>query len=99
MPPATSPRSFISAAGVHWRKFLPMWLFPIPLCGVPFLHKSSDLTKTLFLVALALLLLVCGYVATAPRRQGQATWAQTLFWAAVMPYLIWAVIMLGVLGL
>jgi hypothetical protein len=35
----------------------------------------------------------------APRREGLLTWSQTVFWATVVPVLIWAALIAAVFGL
>jgi hypothetical protein len=45
------------------------------------------------------LLGVCMYIAGTARRRGLATWSQTLFWAVVVPFLIWAILIGGIFGL
>ena len=99
MPRAETQDSLFSAARRHWRRFLPIWLFPAALLGFTQLPVSSTLFVVIFFVLMLPIFFVCIHIAVGPRRQGQATFVQTAFWAVLAPFLVWAVLVMSIFGL
>jgi hypothetical protein len=98
MSSLASPDSLIAVGRRHWRTFLPIWLFPVVVFLAIFVPwRSTHLTA--FFWFEFVVLGVCMYIAGSPRRQGLATWSQTMFWAVIVPFLIWGIIVGGIFGL
>lgn len=73
-----------------------MWLFPVAVLLSLALRAWSTHPRAVFVLVAAPAFFLCSYIADAPRRGGLVTPLQGFFWAALVPFLIWAT-MLGVL--
>jgi hypothetical protein len=93
------PASLLTVAMRHWRAFLPMWLLPLGLFASIFLPLFRAPPGLFFWLVLAPAMVVCGYVAKGPLRQGGATLGQTAFWAMLVPLLIWVTVVGAFWGL
>jgi len=83
----------------HWRKFLPIWLFPIALFFGIFFPGFAKHAGAYFLLLWFPVTGLCFWTASGPYRQRLVTFPQVLFWAAVVPFLIWTALIASVFGL
>jgi hypothetical protein len=93
-----SHASLIAVGRRYWLKFLPMWLFPVGFFFTRFLPEGSTRPGQ-YLYLWVPVVLICLWVANLPRREGAATWFQTMFWATLVPFLIWVGIIAAMIGL
>ena len=91
--------SLIAVGRRHWRSFLPMWLIPAGFFVTIFLPGWSSHPNAYVFLLWFPVLGICTWLAGAPRREGLLTWSQTVFWATVVPVLVWAAIIAAVFGL
>jgi hypothetical protein len=82
----------------HWRSFMPIWLFPIVFLLTVALPGFSSHAGQYFRFLDFPTLLICGYVALKPWRVGGIRFAQMFFWFAVVPFLIWTLLIFGIFG-
>jgi hypothetical protein len=81
-----------------WRRFLPMWLFPIGFLSTALLPGvASHPLEYLFLLDFPLLIL-CGYPALYGWRHRGITFGQMFVLFAIVPFLIWTALIFGALG-
>jgi hypothetical protein len=99
MSSPASHDSLIAVGRRHWRNFLPIWLFPVVFFVTLFLPGWSAHPYAYIFLLWAPILGICTWLAGAPRRDDLATWSQTVFWATVVPVLIWATLITAVFGL
>ena len=83
----------------HWRKFLPMWLFPIAFFSGSFFPGFSKHAGAYFFLLWFPIMGLCFWSAGATYRQRLATLPQVFFWAAVVPLVIWCALIAAVFGL
>ncbi len=95
----TTPDSLHTIGRRHWKTFLPMWLLPVGMFSLIFVPAWSTHTELIFWFLILPALFISMYVADIPRRRGLATTLQTAFWAILIPFLIWVVIIFGLFGL
>ena len=77
---------------------MPMWLFPIGFFLTIFIPGWATHTRAYTLLWVPVVFL-CTWLANKPRRRGLATWSQTVFWGALVPFLIWIALIAAVFGL
>jgi hypothetical protein len=83
--------SLIGAARAHWRSFGPVWVFPLVfLFGGLASERLGHPTLFYWVVALPLFFWAF-FRATAVWRKGLLSYWHTVFWAMLVPFLIWAV--------
>ena len=70
-----------------------MWVFPVAFLSLIALPPWSGLLVILPLTG------ACYWIAGAPYRQRLVTWPQMMFWAVAVPFLIWTMLVAGILGL
>jgi hypothetical protein len=99
MGPVASSDSLIKVGRNNWRAFLPMWLLPFAFFLTVFLPGWATHPYAYFFFWLMPLLGVCGYPALKPWRERRLTFTQMFFWFAVVPFVIWTLIILGIFAL
>jgi len=75
-----------------------MWLFPVGFFLTSLLPGWPTHTAQ-YTLLWVLIVAVCLWIAGGPRRKGSATWSQTVFWANLVPFLIWIAIIAAVVGI
>ena len=76
-----------------------MWLLPVGGLLTVFLPGWSTHPFAYVWLLLFPALVACTYVANRPRRKGLVTFSQTLIWAVLVPFLIWAALIGGIFAL
>ena len=96
----TAPSASLGTIGRrHWRHFLPMWLLPVGMFLATFLPGFAQHASLYFWLVMVPAGAVAMYVANIPRRRGLVSTAQAVFWVIVVPVVIWAVTIFGLIGL
>jgi hypothetical protein len=92
----TSSETLLAIGRRHWRAFLPVWLFPVAFFLSNFLPGWFSLVAFWFLFAA---MLVCGWIAFGPWREGSVDLLETITLAIFVPFLIWIALLGAVFGL
>jgi hypothetical protein len=83
--------SLLGAAKAHWRLFIPAWVFPVVLLfGGTLSERLGHPLLFFWLVAVPLFFWALSR-ASVPWRQGQLKYWPTVFWAMLVPFVIWAI--------
>ena len=77
-------------AKLHWRNFVPLWIFTIVFFLGDVLLEASDHQKLFFNIALPLYL-VCFFAANLPWFRGKVPYNHCTFWTILFPVIIWGV--------
>jgi hypothetical protein len=83
----------------HWRRFLPMWIFPLGFFLSVFLPGFSKHPALYFFGLDMPLFFACSYWARQPLREGRVSRLQFVFLAQLVPFGIWILVVLGFWGL
>ena len=82
--------SLIEAAKIHWRSFAPAWVFPLVfLFGGLASERLGHPALFFWIVALPLFFWAFSRATAVWRKGGLGYWP-TVFWAMLVPFLIWA---------
>ena len=83
------PMSLLGGARLHWRSFAPAWLFPILFLYGGLASDSVGRQSWVFWLVAAPLFYWSFFRATRPLRHGELGYWPCMFWAMVVPFLIW----------
>ena len=83
----------------YWRRFIFAWLFPVSALCVVLLPAWSSHTGAVFIAVLLPLFFVCYGVALTPVFTKQVPVLVGVFYALVVPFVIWVVLIFTIFGL
>ena len=81
--------TLLAAARVHWRSFAPAWLFPFVFLYGGLASEASGHEQSFFLLIAAPLFFWSFFRATRPLRQAELEYWPCVFWAIIVPFLVW----------
>ena len=87
--------SLLQAAKRHWRSFVPVWVFPVCFF-LGWLATNKISRPFLFLTSLFVPLFFWSFFrAIRPWMRREIKYSHYSFWAIVVPFLIWVVLIYG----
>ena len=84
--------SLIAAAKMHWRVFLPAWIFPLVVLFGGVASEQLGHPALFFWVIAAPLFFWSFFRAMGVCRRGQLSYWYTVFWGMLVPFIIWVVV-------
>lgn len=89
----------MSIATSHWKWFAFMWAWPFLFLAMIFLPGFASHSLIVFFAIDFPAMVVCFYLASKPYRDKKITLGQSVWWACIVPFLIWAALIFGIFGL
>lgn len=81
--------TFFATAKAHWRSFLPAWVFPVLFLYGSLASESADHFALFFWIVAVPLFFWSFSRATRPSIRLKIGYWRCVFWAMVVPFLVW----------
>jgi len=89
----------VALIGMHWKRFVWIWLFPPPFLFSVLVPAFSRYPRAFFLMVDLPLFFTCYYMASKPVRKQEITVGQGMVALVVVPFVLWALLIFSIFGL